>query len=72
MGELPRGIIYSFTEIGRDGAPSGFVGLAPYIMAIVEISGGLKLTARLTDVGDKKVEIGMPVEMITRKLKDGG
>jgi hypothetical protein len=28
------------------------------------------VTAQLTDLGDKKPEIGMPVEMVTRRLQD--
>lgn len=58
--------------MSRDGAPSGFVGLAPYYMAIVELEVGLKLTARLTDYGDKEPKIGDKVEMVTRKQKDNG
>lgn len=71
---LPKGKIYTFTEIGagiyREGVPAGFVGFAPYFVAIVELEGGLRLTGRLTDLGDKKVEIGMPVEMVTRRQRD--
>ena len=71
---LPKGTIYTFTEIGtgiyREGAPAGFVGFAPYFVAIVELEGGPRLTGRLTDLGDKKVEIGMSVEMVTRRQRD--
>lgn len=67
---LPRGTIYTLTEIGRDAAPTGFVGLAPYSIAIVELEGGLRLTGRLTDWGDKAPEIGQAVEMVTRRQGD--
>jgi hypothetical protein len=30
------------------------------------------VTAQLTDVDDKTVKIGMPVEMVTRKLRSEG
>jgi uncharacterized OB-fold protein len=30
------------------------------------------ITAQLTDLGSQKVEIGMPVEMVTRKLRSDG
>ncbi len=30
------------------------------------------LTAQLTDLGEKPVEIGMPVEMVTRRLRSDG
>lgn len=58
-------------SIYREGVPAGLVGLAPYYMAIVELLDGLKITARLTDWGEKKPEIGQEVEMVTRKMRDG-
>jgi hypothetical protein len=30
------------------------------------------LTAQLTDLGDREPEIGMPVEMVTRRLRSEG
>ena len=30
------------------------------------------LTAQLTDVGEQPIEIGMPVEMVTRKMRNDG
>ena len=30
------------------------------------------VTAQLTDLGEEPVEIGMPVEMVTRKLREDG
>jgi len=30
------------------------------------------VTAQLTDVDNNKVDIGMPVEMVTRKLREDG
>ena len=30
------------------------------------------LTAQLTDVDNESVELGMPVEMVTRKLREDG
>jgi uncharacterized OB-fold protein len=30
------------------------------------------ITAQLTDLGEKPVEIGMPVEMVTRKIRSDG
>lgn len=42
---------------------------APYTIALVKLEEGPVVTAQLTDIGDQKVEIGMPVEMVTRKLR---
>ena len=30
------------------------------------------MTAQLTDLGDQPIEIGMPVEMVTRRLRQDG
>ena len=30
------------------------------------------VTAQLTDLGVKKAEIGMPVEMVTRRIREDG
>ncbi len=30
------------------------------------------VTAQLTDLGEKPVKIGMPVEMVTRRIKEDG
>jgi uncharacterized OB-fold protein len=42
----------------------------PYLVKII-ISKFVK-NAQLTGLGDRKVEIGMPVEMVTRKIRSDG
>ena len=63
-----RGAVYSFAEMGQ--APRGFSG--PYLVALVELEEGVRVTAQLTDVDADEVEIGMPVEMVTRRLQEKG
>jgi uncharacterized OB-fold protein len=65
-----KGEVYSFTTIYE--APSGFDANAPYIVALIKLEEGPILTAQLTDLGDQPVEIGMPVEMVTRKMRNDG
>lgn len=65
-----RGKVYSHTTVYH--APSDHAQDAPYPVAIVELDEGPRLTAQLTDLGDRQVEIGMPVEMVTRKLRSDG
>ncbi|MBN1304273.1 MAG: Zn-ribbon domain-containing OB-fold protein [Anaerolineales bacterium] len=65
-----RGEVYSYTTIYQ--APSGFDETAPYTVALVKLDEGPIITAQLTDLEDDKVEIGMPVEMVTRKLRTDG
>lgn len=64
-----KGEIFSFTTITD--APAGFEEQAPYVLAIVKLDEGPMLTAQLTDL-DAEPEIGMRVEMVTRKLKAEG
>ena len=65
-----RGEVYSYTTIYE--APAGYDEAAPYTVALVKLAEGPLLTAQLTDLGDQPVEIGMPVEMVTRRLRQDG
>jgi len=65
-----RGEVYSFT-IMHD-APTGYDEQAPYTVALVKLVEGPVITAQLTDLGEQPVEIGMPVEMVTRKIRQDG
>jgi uncharacterized OB-fold protein len=38
-------------------------------VALVKLDEGPMITAQLTDLGEQPVEIGMPVEMVTRKMR---
>jgi len=39
---------------------------------LVKLNEGPMVTAQLTDLGNQPVEIGMPVEMVTRRLRSDG
>jgi uncharacterized OB-fold protein len=65
-----RGTVYSYTTVYD--TPAGFEEQAPYTLALVQLDDGPMLTAQLTDLGDTTPEIGMPVEMVTRKLRTDG
>ena len=65
-----KGEVYSFTRM--DDGPAGFEEQAPYTVALVKLAEGPVVTAQLTDLGDSKVEIGMPVEMVTRRIRQDG
>jgi uncharacterized OB-fold protein len=65
-----RGEIYSYTTIYE--APSGYDQNAPYTVALVKLEEGPLVTAQLTDLGEESVEIGTPVEMVTRRLRSDG
>jgi uncharacterized OB-fold protein len=63
------GTVYSYTTILD--APEGFENQAPYVVALVKLDEGPLITAQLTDL-DGPPEIGMKVEMVTRKLRTDG
>jgi scaffold protein (connect acetoacetyl-CoA thiolase and HMG-CoA synthase) len=63
-----RGTVFSFAEVAQ--APKGFSG--PYLVALIELEEGVRVTAQLTDLEPDEVEIGMPVEMVTRRLQEKG
>ena len=65
-----RGEVYSYTTVYD--APAGFSEAAPYTIAMVQLEEGPLVTAQLTDLGADPVEIGTPVEMVTRKLRSAG
>ena len=62
-----KGEVYSFTTISD--APAGYEENAPYTVALVKLQEGPVVTAQLTDLGEEPVKIGMPVEMVTRKIR---
>jgi uncharacterized OB-fold protein len=53
-------------------APTAFEEYTPYTVALVKLAEGPLITAQLTDVDTDEVSIGMPVEMVTRKLSQEG
>jgi len=65
-----RGEVYSYTTVYDP--PAGYEENAPYTVALVKLEEGPLVTAQLTDLGDQPVEIGQPVEMVTRRLRQDG
>jgi len=65
-----RGTVYSFTTLYTP--PEEFGKYAPYTVALVKLDEGPLVTAQLTDVEREDVTIGMPVEMVTRRMHEEG
>ena len=65
-----KGKVYSHSLVHD--APLGFDEKLPYTIAMVKLEEGPLVTAQLTDIEGQNVEIGMPVEMVTRKLRETG
>lgn len=64
-----KGTVLSYTVVTD--APEGFEEQAPYTLALVKLEDGPTVLAQLTDL-DGPVQIGMQVEMVTRKLRTDG
>ena len=65
-----RGEVYSYSTVYDP--PAGFAETAPYTVALIRLEEGPLVTAQLTDVDRDMVEIGMPVEMVTRRQRADG
>ncbi len=65
-----RGTVYSFATMYD--IPANFERYRPYTVALVKLEEGPLVTAQLTDVDPEQVHIGMPVEMVTRRLAEEG
>jgi uncharacterized OB-fold protein len=65
-----KGKVYSFTEVTAP--PEGFELEVPYILAIVELEEGPKITAQIVEVREPEIRIGDAVEAVFRKIKEDG
>ena len=64
------GTIYSFTVVRHPA--DGYEEQTPTILALITLAEGPRITAQLTDCDPDQVVIDMPVEMVTRRLRDLG
>jgi len=65
-----KGEVYSYTTVYEP--PAGYEDNVPYTVALVKLEEGPMVTAQLTDIDNEAVEIGLPVEMVTRRLRSDG
>ena len=65
-----RGEVYSFSTVYQ--AQAEFAEYVPYTVGLVKLEEGPLVSAQLADVDGEEVQIGMPVEMVTRKIREEG
>lgn len=65
-----RGELYSFSVLRQP--PAGYESLGVYAVGLVRLEEGPLVSAQLTDCAEQDLAIGMPVEMVTRRLADTG
>ena len=60
-----KGTLYAFAIAHRPPTPA-FQGAVPYVTAMVELEGGIRLPTNLVDVepDPTQIRIGMPVEVV--------
>jgi len=64
------GEVYSYSTVYQ--AAAGYEKATPFTVAMIRLAEGPLVSAQLTDIDDKDVSIGMPVEMVTRVLREDG
>src|SRR6185503_9400129 len=64
------GTVYSFTVVRQP--PAGYEEQTPYLLALIKLADGPLITAQLTDCDAEHITIDMPVELVTRRLRDLG
>jgi scaffold protein (connect acetoacetyl-CoA thiolase and HMG-CoA synthase) len=66
----PSGTVVTFTVIHVP--PAEFKGQSPYVLAVVELTGGVRLTCQVADVDPAVVRTGMPVRLEFRRIQEDG
>lgn len=66
----PEGKIVSFTVVSS--APSGFELNVPYVLALVRLADGPTLVGEVVDGDESEVDIGKPVSVVFRKIREDG
>ncbi len=64
------GTVYSHSTMLQ--APERFSAQLPYSVALVKLDEGPLVAAQLCDLGETEPEIGLQVEMVTRRLHQDG
>lgn len=65
-----RGTVYSFSIAHRSGQP-GYEADVPYVVAVVELTCGVKLMTNLPGVPHERVRVGLPVVAVFDEQRDG-
>ncbi|MFH0779129.1 MAG: Zn-ribbon domain-containing OB-fold protein [Candidatus Eisenbacteria bacterium] len=65
-----KGVVKTFTVIRV--APSQFADDAPYAIGIVELEGGVKITAQIVDCPLEEIKMGQKVKVEFRRIQEDG
>jgi hypothetical protein len=70
MAFTGTGKVFTYTVIRV--APEGFKAFTPYLIGIIQLDEGPKVTSQIVDCPLDAVYIGMPVETCFRKIREQG
>ena len=62
------GEVFSYSTMYN--VPKGYEDQKPYSIALIQLDDGPLVTAQLTDINHEDIQIGMRVEMVTRRLRE--
>jgi uncharacterized OB-fold protein len=65
-----HGTVFTFSVVHE--APRGFETQIPYVVGLIEMDEGVKLTAQIVDCEPEDVHIGMRVKDVFRKVREDG
>ncbi|OLD65707.1 MAG: hypothetical protein AUI52_06490 [Acidobacteria bacterium 13_1_40CM_2_68_10] len=63
-----RATLYSWSHVLQPAR--GFASMAPYTVGMVRLEEGPLVSAQLADADGVELAVGMPLEMVTRKIRD--
>lgn len=63
-----KGRIFTYTVIRV--APEDYEFFVPYVLAIIDLEEGVRITGQVVDVNPDDVKVGQPVEMVFRKIHE--
>jgi uncharacterized protein len=66
----PNGTVVTYTVIHVP--PAEFKGQSPYVLAVVGLAGGVRLTCQVADVDPAAVKTGMAVRLEFRRIQEDG
>ena len=64
-----KGTVWTYTVTYQNRAP-GYRDEVPYVVALVELEGGIKMFTNIVECNPEDVRIGMPVEVVFQKATD--
>ncbi len=64
-----KGKVYTYSIVRTP--PKEFENIAPYIVGIIELEEGARITSQI-DCDLNKIDIGMPVKVVFRRISEDG